>query len=98
MKANINWEEFRERQRDAAAEAVRGALVLDEVARRERIAATEEDIDAEVAALRRAQRPDARRPCAPGSRRRAGSPACTPGIRREKTVDFLLSRATKIQA
>ena len=35
MKTNINWEEFRERQKDAAAEAVRGALVLDEVARRE---------------------------------------------------------------
>src|SRR5262245_58019884 len=33
-QTNINWEEFRERQRDAAAEAVKGALVLDEVARR----------------------------------------------------------------
>ena len=38
MKTNINWEEFRERQREAAAEAVRGALVLDEVARRESVA------------------------------------------------------------
>ena len=38
MKVNINWEEFREKQRDAAAEAVRGALALDEVARREHIA------------------------------------------------------------
>ena len=38
MKTNINWEEFRERQREAATEAVRGALVLDEVARRESVA------------------------------------------------------------
>ena len=48
MKVNINWEEFREKQREAAAEAVRGALALDEVARREQIAVTDEEIDAEV--------------------------------------------------
>ena len=35
MQTNINWEEFRERQREGAAEAVRSALVLDEIARRE---------------------------------------------------------------
>ena len=34
-QADIDWEEFREGQREAAREAVRGALVLDEVARRE---------------------------------------------------------------
>ena len=65
MKVNINWEEFREKQRDAASEAVRGALALDEVARREHIAATEEDIDARSAGLRRAQRPDGRRRAGP---------------------------------
>ena len=35
MRTNINWEEFRERQKEAASEAVKSALVLDEVARRE---------------------------------------------------------------
>src|SRR6476659_3961622 len=45
MKTNINWEEFRERQKDAAAEAVRGALVLDEVARREDVRITEDEVE-----------------------------------------------------
>ena len=49
MKTNINWEEFRERQREAAAEAVRGALVLDEVARRENLTVSEADVEAEIA-------------------------------------------------
>ena len=48
MKVNINWEEFREKQRDAASEAVRGALALDEVARREHISVSDGEIDAEV--------------------------------------------------
>src|SRR5918994_1594822 len=48
MRTNINWEEFREKQRDAAVEAVKGALVLDEVARRDSIAVSEEDVNAEV--------------------------------------------------
>src|SRR3954464_16052848 len=49
MKTNINWEEFRERQKEAAAEAVRGALVLDEVARRENVAVNPDEVEAEIA-------------------------------------------------
>jgi trigger factor len=45
MKTNINWEEFREKQRAAAAEAVKSALLLDEVSRREGIAATDAVVD-----------------------------------------------------
>ena len=59
MKTNINWEDFRERQREAAAEAVRGALVLDEVARREvgrRVARRDRGGDRQVC---RADGPDA---------------------------------------
>ena len=37
MKANIDWHEFRERQRGPAADTVRSTLVLDEIARRESI-------------------------------------------------------------
>ena len=57
MKTNINWEDFRERQKDAAAEAVRGALVLDEVARREKIAVSDEEVEAEIARVCRADGP-----------------------------------------
>jgi trigger factor len=96
MKVNINWEEFREKQRDAASEAVRGALALDEVARRERIAATEEDIDAEVEGY--AER-SGRTAAAVRARleKEGGLARLYSGMRREKTVDFLLARATKIQ-
>ena len=97
MKVNINWEEFREKQREAASEAVRGALALDEVARREHIAATEEDVDAEVE--RYAER-SARSAAAVRAKleKEGGIARLYSGLRREKTVNFLLSKATKIQA
>ncbi len=97
MKVNINWEEFREKQRDAASEAVRGALALDEVARRERIAATEEEINAEVE--RYAERSGRSAAAVRAKLEKEGGIArLYSGLRREKTVDFLLLKATKIQA
>jgi trigger factor len=96
MKVNINWEEFREKQRDAAAEAVRGALALDEVARREQIAASEDDINAEVE--RYAERSGRTGAAVRAKLEKEGGIArLYSGLRREKTVDFLLSKATKIQ-
>ncbi len=74
MKMNINWEEFREKQREAAAEAVRGALVLDEVARRERIAATDEDIERGNRRATPSGAAGRRPPCARGWRRRGARP------------------------
>jgi trigger factor len=97
MKVNINWEEFREKQREAASEAVRSALALDEVARREHIAATEEDVDAEVE--RYAERSGRSAAAVRATLEKEGGIArLYSGLRREKTVNFLLSRATKIQA
>jgi trigger factor len=97
MKVNINWEEFREKQRDAAAEAVRGALALDEVARRERIAVSDAEVNAEVD--RYAER-SGRGAAAVRARleKEGGIARLYSGLRREKTVEFLLSKATKIQA
>jgi len=97
MKVNINWEEFREKQREAASEAVRGALALDEVARREHIAVSEAEVDAEVE--RYAER-SGRGAAVVRARleKEGGIARLYSGLRREKTVDFLLSKATKIQA
>jgi trigger factor len=97
MKVNINWEEFREKQRDPAIEAVKSALVLDEVSRREQIAATDEEINAEVE--RYAER-SGRSGAAVRAKleKEGGIGRLYSGLRREKTVDFLLSRATKTQA
>jgi trigger factor len=93
MKTNINWEDFRERQREAAAEAVRGALVLDEVARREAVAVSPEDVEAEIA--RYAER-TGRTPAAVRARleKEGGIGRLYSGLRRERAIDFLLSRAT----
>ncbi len=95
-KTNINWEEFRERQRDAASEAVRSALVLDEIARRESLAATEGEMDAEVE--RYAER-TGRTPAAVRARleKEGGLARLYSGLRREKTVEFLLSKATVLK-
>lgn len=95
MRTNINWEEFREKQRDAAMEAVKGALVLDEVARRENIAVSEADIAAEVE--RYAER-SGRTAAAVRARleKEGGMGRLYSGMRRERTLDFLLSRATRL--
>ena len=96
MKTNVDWEDFRERQRDAASEAVRGALVLDEVARRESVAVSNEDVEAEIA--RYAER-TGRTPAAVRARldKEGGIGRVYNGLRRERTIDFLLSRATIVQ-
>jgi trigger factor len=96
MRTNINWEEFRERQRDAAAEAVRGALVLDEVARREHLTVSEADVDDEIA--RYGER-TGRTPAAVRARldKEGGIGRLYSGLRRERAIDFLLSRATIVQ-
>jgi trigger factor len=95
MRTEINWEEFRERQKEPAAEAVRGALVLDEVARREGISVAEQEVEAEVE--RYAER-SGRSATAVRARleKEGGLSRLYAGLRREKTVDFLLGQATKI--
>jgi trigger factor len=95
MRTNINWEEFRERQREAAADAVKSALVLDEVARREDLSVSEAEIEAEVG--RYAER-SGRTAAAVRARleKEGGLSRLYTGIRREKTVSFLLARSTSL--
>ena len=96
MRTNINWEEFRERQKEAASEAVKSALVLDEVARREGLSASDAEVDAEV--QRYAER-SGRSAAAVRARleKEGGLARLHFGLRREKTVNFLLSKATVIK-
>jgi trigger factor len=93
MQTNINWEDFREKQREAAAEAVRGALVLDEVARRESVAVSRDEVEAEIAKY--AER-TGRTPAAVRAKleKEGGIGRLYSGLRRERAIDFLLSRAT----
>jgi trigger factor len=96
MRTNINWEEFRERQKDAASEAVKSALVLDEVARREGLTAGDDEVEAEV--QRYAER-SGRSAAAVRARleKEGGLGRLHSGLRREKTVNFLMTKATVIK-
>ncbi len=91
-QANIDWNAFRDGQRAPATEAVASALVLDEVAKREQIAVSEEDLNAEleryaqqtghsVASIRARLEKD-------GELGRLAA-----GLRREKAVTHVLSKA-----
>ena len=91
-QANIDWNAFREGQRAPAVEAVGSAIVLDEIAKRERIEVTDEELDAElqryseqtghsVASIRARLQKD-------GELGRLAA-----GLRREKAVTHVMSRA-----
>ena len=92
-QAGVDWDAFRDSQRDAAREAVAGAIVLDEVAHRERLDVTPEEIEREIE--RYAER-SGRTPAAVRARleKEAGLSRIAAGLRREKSIDFLLARAT----
>ena len=94
-KANIDWQEFRERQRGPAADTVRSTLVLDEISRREGLEATDEDVAAEIA--RFAER-SGRTPAAVRARleKDGALDRVRSGVRREKTVAWLLEKANVV--
>lgn len=96
MRTNINWEEFRERQKEAASEAVKSALVLDEVARREGITVGEDEVEAEV--QRYAERSGRSAAAVRARLEKEGALGrLHSGLRREKAVNFLLTKATVIK-
>lgn len=92
MKAGVNWEEFRERQAEPSAETVKSTLVLDEIARREQLDAADEDVDAEIE--RFAER-SGRTAAAVRAHleKEGGVSRIKQGIRREKTMTWLLEKA-----
>jgi trigger factor len=92
-QAGIDWNAFRESQRDVAREAVAAALALDEVIRREQLEVTEEEVEREVS--RYAERTE-RTPAAVRAalEKEGGLSRVSAGLRREKSIDFVMSRAT----
>ncbi|MEZ5316082.1 MAG: trigger factor [Vicinamibacterales bacterium] len=95
-QAGIDWREFRERQRAPAEETVKSTLVLDEIARRESIEASEEDVAGEVQKF--ADR-SGRTPAAVRARleQEGALDRIRAGIQREKTMSWLLERAQVAQ-
>ena len=92
-QAGVDWQAFRESQREAAVEAAGGAVYLEQVARHEKIEVSAEEIDQEVAryAERTGRTPAAVRA---GLEKEQGLSRVAAGIRREKSIEFLLARAT----
>ncbi len=92
-QAGIDWTAFRDSQREVAREAVASALVLDEVARREQLDPTESDVEQEIArfAERTGRTPAAVRA---GLEKEGGLSRVYSGLRREKSIDFVMARAT----
>src|SRR6185503_1934396 len=92
-QAGIDWNAFRESQREVAREAVGAALVLDEVMRREQLDVTEADVEREVAryAERTGRTPAAVRAALD---KEGGLSRVHASLRREKAIDFVMARAT----
>jgi trigger factor len=92
-QAGIDWNAFRESQRAVSREAVAAALVLDEVTRREKLEVSDAEVEAEVVkyAERTGRTPAAVRAAL---EKEGGLSRIYAGLRREKSVDFVMSHAT----
>src|SRR5207249_4484006 len=92
-QAGIDWNAFRESQHEVARESVAAALVLQEVTRRERIDVTGDEVDREVE--RYAERTGRTTAAVRAAlEKEGGLSRVAAGLRREKSIDFVMSRAT----
>jgi len=91
-QAGIDWNAFRESQREVSREAVAAALVLDEVTRREKLEVSDSEVEAEVVkyAERTGRTPAAVRAAL---EKEGGLSRIHAGLRREKSIEFVLGRA-----
>ncbi len=92
-KAGIDWEALRNDQRAPAEEAVKAMIVLDEVARRESLQVDDADLDRELAGY--AERSGRTAAAVRAQLEKDGElERMRTGMRRERAVEYLLSRAT----
>jgi len=91
-QANIDWNAFREGQRTPATEAVSSAIALDEIARRENVTVSDDDLDAEL--QRYAEQTGHTVPSIKARLQKDGELGrLAAGLRREKAVSLVISRA-----
>lgn len=93
----LDWNKLKESQKDRATRDVRASLILEKIADREAIAATQDDVDKEVQRIARAERE------APAAVRMklekdGGLGRIAARIRTEKTLAFLFDKSRKIAA
>jgi trigger factor len=91
-QAGVDWGQFREGNRESALQAVRSALALDEIASREKLQVTAEDVDKEIErfATRAERTPDAIRAQLEKEGRIS---SLHKGLLREKAVELALASA-----
>jgi trigger factor len=90
----LDWQKVRETQKDKAARDVKASLLLDKVADREAIGATQEEIDREVQRIARQQREAVA--VVRAKLQKDGALGRIAGhIRTEKTLNFLFEHARK---
>jgi trigger factor len=90
-QAGIDWNAFRESQREVAKNAVASALALDEISRREQLVISDEEVEQEIA--RYAERTGRTATSIRAAREKEGGLARVyTGLRREKSIDFVKSR------
>ncbi len=96
QRANIDWDAFRDSQRDTSRDSVKSALVLDEIARRENLTVADADLDKDVAdyAGRSGRTPAAVRA---QLEKEGALSRLSAGLRREKAVDFVLAKAQVVR-
>jgi trigger factor len=96
-QANVDWDAFREQQREASIGTVRSTLVLDAIAARESIEVSDDDIEQE---LSRQAEATGRTASAVKAlvEKEGGFDRLSSGLKREKAIDLLLSRATIVEA
>jgi trigger factor len=97
MRAQIDWEQFRNEQREPAVNTVKCMLILDEIARREKLAVSDEELDAEVEKFAAG----ANQPIDVVRARLEKEGAIGrvyAGLRREKAIDFALGNATVLES
>ena len=92
-KAGIDWKAFRDGQRESAIESVKATVALDEIARREPVTVSDEDVETE---LQRYAEQSGRSIAAVRAHldKEDGLGRLRGGMRREKTLEFLLANAS----
>lgn len=96
-QAGMDWNEFRESQRQAARDAVGSAIALDQLARRDQVTVESDAVTAEMARMSEALQ---RTPEAVQAQlmKDGGLPRLVMGMRREKTVEHALGLITLSRA
>jgi trigger factor len=90
----LDWTKVRQAQKDKAARDVKASLLLDRIAEREAISATQEEVDREVQRIARQQREAVA--VTRAKLQKEGAIARIAGhIRTEKTLNFLFEQARK---